>query len=211
VPDLDFTVSGVIGHAAQAALWYPVDMWSGTENASFEVKIVEDTGNRRLLASLFGASQVMAAAVDAAPPSLRGFHPFGSPDPSGFAARSSGEMRGWPRASWPGSSRGTPSVRARIRGRYCSGPTGGCRWPVVRTRSGGAGTAPRWPSGTGRRRRARPADRSGLSAPTPISRPLVKHPQQCACRQFGSPHVGVVDKSPGGSASAAFERKDSNP
>jgi hypothetical protein len=92
VPDLDFTVSGVIGHASQAALWYPVDMWSGTENASFEVKIVEDTGNRRLLASLFGASQVMAAAVDAAPPSLRGFHPFGSPDPSGFAAMTCDEL-----------------------------------------------------------------------------------------------------------------------
>jgi hypothetical protein len=68
VPDLDFTVSGVIGHASQAALWYPVDMWSGTENAAFEVSIIEDAGNQRLLASMYGASQVMAAALDAAPP-----------------------------------------------------------------------------------------------------------------------------------------------
>jgi hypothetical protein len=92
VPELDFTVSGVIGHAAQAALWYPIDMWSGPENASFEVKILDDTGNRRLLASLLGASQVMAAALDAAPPTLRGFHPFGSPDPSGFAAMTCDEL-----------------------------------------------------------------------------------------------------------------------
>ena len=92
VPDLDFTVSGVIGHASQAALWYPVDMWSGAENAAFEVSIVEDAGNRRLLASLYGASHVMAAALDAAPPTLRGFHPFGSPDPSGFAAMTCDEL-----------------------------------------------------------------------------------------------------------------------
>ena len=92
VPDLDFTVTGVIGHAAQAALWYPIDMWSGPENASFEVKILDDTGNVRVLASLLGASQVMAAALDAAPPTLRGFHPFGSPDPSGFAAMTCDEL-----------------------------------------------------------------------------------------------------------------------
>ena len=35
---------------------------------------------------------MLAAAVDAAPPSLRGFHPFGSPDPSGFAAMACDEL-----------------------------------------------------------------------------------------------------------------------
>jgi uncharacterized protein (TIGR03083 family) len=92
VPNLDFTVAGVVGHASQATLWYSVDMWSGPENASFEVKIADDTGNRRLLASLLGGAQVLAAALDAAPPSLRGFHPFGSPDPAGFAAMGCDEL-----------------------------------------------------------------------------------------------------------------------
>jgi hypothetical protein len=92
VPGLDFTVTSVIAHAAGAPLWYSVDMWSGTENASFEVQVLEDSGNRRLLTSVLGASQVLAAAVDAAPTSLRGFHPFGSPDPSGFAAMACDEL-----------------------------------------------------------------------------------------------------------------------
>ena len=92
VPGLDFTVTSVVAHAAGAPLWYAVDMWSGTENASFEVQVLEDTGNQRLLTSLLAASEVLAAAVDAAPPSLRGFHPFGSPDPSGFAAMACDEL-----------------------------------------------------------------------------------------------------------------------
>lgn len=92
VPNLDFTVASVVGHASQATVWYSVDLWSGPENASFEVKILDDTGNQRQLASLLAGAQVLAAAIDAAPPSLRGFHPFGSPDPSGFAAMGCDEM-----------------------------------------------------------------------------------------------------------------------
>lgn len=92
VPGLDFTVSSVVAHASGAALWYSVDLWSGAEDASFEVQVRHDTGNQRLLTSLLAASEVLAAAVDAAPSSLRGFHPFGSPDPSGFAAMACDEL-----------------------------------------------------------------------------------------------------------------------
>jgi hypothetical protein len=92
VPGLDFTVAGVVAHAAGAPLWYSVDMWSGTENASFEVQVLDDTGNERLLTSVLAASAALAAGVDAAPPSLRGFHPFGSPDPAGFAAMACDEL-----------------------------------------------------------------------------------------------------------------------
>jgi hypothetical protein len=92
VPGLDFTVAAVVAHAAGAPLWYSVDMWSGTENASFEVQVLEDTGNERLLTSVLAASAALAAGVDAAPASLRGFHPFGSPDPSGFAAMACDEL-----------------------------------------------------------------------------------------------------------------------
>jgi hypothetical protein len=92
VPGLDFTVTSVVAHAAAAPLWYSVDMWSGNENASFEVQVLEDSGNQRLLTSVLAAAAVLGAAVDAAPPSLRGFHPFGSPDPSGFAAMACDEL-----------------------------------------------------------------------------------------------------------------------
>ena len=40
VPDLEFTVATVVAHAAESPLWYSVDMWSGRENAAFEVKVL---------------------------------------------------------------------------------------------------------------------------------------------------------------------------
>ncbi len=92
VPDLDFTVAGVVAHAANAPLWYSVDLWSGSGDASFEVQVRADTENDRLLTSLVAAAQVLAATVDAAPPTQRGFHPFGSPDPDGFAAMACDEL-----------------------------------------------------------------------------------------------------------------------
>ena len=153
--------TGVVAHAAGAPLWYSVDMWSGTENASFEVQVLDDTGNERLLTSVLAASAVLAAGVDAAPPSLRGFHPFGSPDPSGFAAMACdellvhgrdaalglglqfGETRLAPGPSWPGCTRGTRSAWVTIRGRCCCGRTGAGRSRAGRIRNGGAGTVRR--------------------------------------------------------------------
>jgi hypothetical protein len=92
VPGLDFTVASVVAHAAESPLWYSVDMWSGRENAAFEVKVIPTSGNESLLASLLAASAALAAGIDVAPPDTRGFHPFGSPDPSGFAAMACDEL-----------------------------------------------------------------------------------------------------------------------
>jgi uncharacterized protein (TIGR03083 family) len=92
VPGLDFTVASVVAHAAQAALWYSIDLWSGMENAAFEVEVLADAPNERLLASLMAGTRALAAGVDAAPADTRGFHPFGSPDPSGFAAMACDEL-----------------------------------------------------------------------------------------------------------------------
>jgi uncharacterized protein (TIGR03083 family) len=92
VPGLDFTVATVVAHAAQAALWYSIDLWSGTENGAFKVEVLADASNDRLLASLLAGARALAAGVDAAPADTRGFHPFGSPDPSGFAAMACDEL-----------------------------------------------------------------------------------------------------------------------
>jgi hypothetical protein len=92
VPGLDFTVASVVAHAAESPLWYSVDMWSGRENAAFEVKVIPTSGSESLLASLLAASEALAAGIDVAPPDTRGFHPFGSPDPSGFAAMACDEL-----------------------------------------------------------------------------------------------------------------------
>ena len=92
MPGLDFTVASVVAHAAEAPLWYAVDMWSGRENAAFEVKVIPTSGNESLLASLLAAAAALAAGVDVAAPHTRGFHPFGSPDPDGFAAMACDEL-----------------------------------------------------------------------------------------------------------------------
>jgi hypothetical protein len=92
VPGLEFTVASVVAHAAEAPLWYSVDLWSGPANAAFEVKVLPDAPNESLLTSLLVASRALAAGVDAAPPETRGFHPFGSPDPAGFAAMGCDEL-----------------------------------------------------------------------------------------------------------------------
>ena len=92
VPGLEFTVASVVAHAAEAPLWYSVDLWSGRENAAFEVKVLPDAPNASLLTSLLAASRSLAAGVDAAPPDTRGYHPFGSPDPEGFAAMACDEL-----------------------------------------------------------------------------------------------------------------------
>lgn len=92
VPGLEFTVATVVAHAAESPLWYSVDLWSGRENAAFEVKVLPDSPNASLLTSLVAASSALAAGVDAAPADTRGFHPFGSPDPEGFAAMTCDEL-----------------------------------------------------------------------------------------------------------------------
>ncbi len=66
VPGLDFTVASVVAHAAEAMLWYSVDMWSGRENAAFEVKVLPDAPNETLLCSLLAASRTRGG-IDTAP------------------------------------------------------------------------------------------------------------------------------------------------
>ncbi len=92
VPGLEFTVAGVVAHAANAALWYSVDLWSGRTDAAFEVKVRADASNEALLTSVRAGSHLLAAGLDAAPADTRGFHPFGSPDPAGFAAMACDEL-----------------------------------------------------------------------------------------------------------------------
>jgi hypothetical protein len=93
VPGLEFTVASVLAHAAEAPLWYSVDIWGGREDAAaFTIGVRPEKANSATLTSLASAARVCAASVDAAPAGLRGFHPFGSPDPSGFAAMACDEL-----------------------------------------------------------------------------------------------------------------------
>ena len=92
VPGLEFTVASVVAHACEACLWYSADLWSGSENGAYEVTARADVPNERLLTSLRGGVRILSAVIEAAPPALRGYHPFGSPDPEGFAAMACDEL-----------------------------------------------------------------------------------------------------------------------
>jgi uncharacterized protein (TIGR03083 family) len=93
VPGLDFTVSSVITHATLSTLWYALDTWAGaTDSAGFELSVAADTPPPALLAGLTQSARVCAGSIASAPPELRGYHPFGSPDRSGFAAMACAEL-----------------------------------------------------------------------------------------------------------------------
>ncbi len=83
VPGLEFTVASVVAHAAASPLWYSVDMWSGRENAAFDVKVLVDASNSSLLTSLVAASararrrSRRGPGRDAGVPSLRLAGPLG--------------------------------------------------------------------------------------------------------------------------------------
>lgn len=93
VPGLRFTVASVTAHAAEGPLWYALDFWGGPEDdAAFDLKVKKDASNAALLVSLRSAAEVCAASVDAGPPGMRGFHPDGAADASGFAAMACDEL-----------------------------------------------------------------------------------------------------------------------
>lgn len=93
VPGLEMTVAQVVAHAANGPLWYALDLWSGpSDDAAFEVTVRADAPSAALLLSLSNAARVCAASLDTASPDTRGFHPAGSPDPSGFAAMACDEL-----------------------------------------------------------------------------------------------------------------------
>lgn len=93
VPGMDGTVARVVAHAAEGPLWYAFDLWAGPQDeTAYQVRIKHDVSNAAILRSLTTAARACAASVDAAPATLRGFHPAGSPDPSGFAAMACDEL-----------------------------------------------------------------------------------------------------------------------
>jgi hypothetical protein len=92
VPDLDFTVASVVAHAGESSLWYALDLTGGPDDAAFHVGIRPDAAPSVLLRSLHVAANLCATAVDAHPPTARGFHPAGPADPSGFAAMACDEL-----------------------------------------------------------------------------------------------------------------------
>ncbi|MGI9608471.1 MAG: maleylpyruvate isomerase N-terminal domain-containing protein [Acidimicrobiales bacterium] len=93
VPDLDMSVSAVVAHMAQACLWYSIDLAAGGPDLEcIDNQLKTDATPAELIATLETYAAMLAAVVETADPGARGFHPFGSADPSGFAAMACDEM-----------------------------------------------------------------------------------------------------------------------
>jgi uncharacterized protein (TIGR03083 family) len=93
VPDLDWTVSEVVAHAAEGCLWYAIDLAAaGRELQAVEHRVKPSTGPSDLVDTMRAYAEVVASVIDIAPPSARGFHPMGAADPGGFAAMASDEL-----------------------------------------------------------------------------------------------------------------------
>ncbi len=93
VPELDFTVVGVIAHAAECCLWYAIDLAAGGVDLTSVEHRVRTQGPADAVVDTFETyAGIVAAVVDASPPAARGFHPTGTADPSGFAAMACDEM-----------------------------------------------------------------------------------------------------------------------
>ena len=93
VPDLEFTVAGVVAHISIGLLWYAVDLSAGgTDLDPVELDVGAESAPATLVDTLVAAANVVAAVIEVAPPTARGFHPMGAADPSGFAAMACDEM-----------------------------------------------------------------------------------------------------------------------
>jgi uncharacterized protein (TIGR03083 family) len=94
VPDLEFTVGGVVAHAAEVCLWYAIDFTAaGADLVTVEHHVHPDRGsNELLLQTVTTYARVLAATLEAAPRGQRGFHPMGRADASGFAAMGCDEL-----------------------------------------------------------------------------------------------------------------------
>lgn len=93
VPDLDLSIAEVVAHMAESCLWYAIDLAAGGADLDPVEHRVDPTGNPvALVATLRAHASVVAAVVESAPETARGFHPMGSADASGFAAMACDEM-----------------------------------------------------------------------------------------------------------------------
>lgn len=93
VPDLDFTVAGVVSHAAEACLWCAIDLTAaGVKLETVEHRVRADCEPALLVDTLATFARMAAGAIDAAPAGARGFDPDGAGDASGFAAMACDEL-----------------------------------------------------------------------------------------------------------------------
>ena len=93
IPDLGWTVSQAVAHAAEGCLWYAIDLAAGgIDLQTVAHSVRSDRPSSELIATLRTYASILIDVVEAVPPNQRGFHPQGLADPSGFAAMGCDEL-----------------------------------------------------------------------------------------------------------------------
>jgi hypothetical protein len=141
VPEMDMSVAEVVAHIADGCLWYAIDLSAaGKDLEPVEHRVKPDGAAADLLDTVTTYAAVVAAVIDAAPPDVRGFHPMGMADPSGFAAMACDELlihtddagRGLGRAFTPPEE----VVEAVLRRLFPWAPAAGDPWELLRWANG---------------------------------------------------------------------------
>ncbi|PRX48351.1 uncharacterized protein (TIGR03083 family) [Prauserella shujinwangii] len=136
VPDLDWTVREVVAHLGDTSLWYATDLAAGPpELSTAEVKVRPDSAPEDLVRTVSAHVALLAAVVEASPADARGWHPWGEPDPAGFAAMACDELLVHTRDAALGLGvEFTPPAElaeATLRRLFPETPDGGDPWPEL--------------------------------------------------------------------------------
>jgi uncharacterized protein (TIGR03083 family) len=93
VPDIDWSVSQTVAHMALGTLWYGIDLSAaGVDNKAVAPEIRADAAPMELVLAFDTMAVLLAYVVDGTPSTVRGYHPFGMADSTGFAAMGCDEL-----------------------------------------------------------------------------------------------------------------------
>ena len=93
VPAVQTDVAGVVRHIAGCLVWYAHDLVGGPEESPGpQPTWPDDATFAQLVRELGIAAEILGRTIDGAAPDARGWHDWGSPDPSGFAAIGAAEL-----------------------------------------------------------------------------------------------------------------------
>lgn len=91
--NVEWTVARTVAHIAEDLLWYATDLAAGpAELSTMDLTVRQDSPPSDLLATVRTFGNVLARVLDAADPRDRGWHPYGLPDATGFAASACNEI-----------------------------------------------------------------------------------------------------------------------
>jgi uncharacterized protein (TIGR03083 family) len=91
--ELEMSVAEVVAHVGESLLFYAADLVGGRElNDALVVRVRADRAPAALLALVRTGATVLAATVEECDEEVRGYHPAGAADASGFAAMACDEL-----------------------------------------------------------------------------------------------------------------------